>query len=288
MELRQIEYFIEVAKREHVTEAAHALHVAQSAVSRQIFNLEKELGVDLFIREGRNVRLTPIGKIFLEHMKDAMKVMHNAKREIREFLDPEKGTIRIGFPSSMATYTLPTAISAFREHYPKVNFAFNQGSYHQLIEQVTRGEIDMALLGPVPDSDRRIKSEVLFYEDIVALLPASHPLAGEEEISLEQLREDPFILLQEGYVLRDLVDNACLQVGFSPKVSFEGNDIDAIKGLVSTGLGVTLIPEITLVGSLPRQTVTLPIADPELKRTVGVITAKEREMLPTEKVFHEF
>ena len=78
MELRQIQYFMEVAKREHVTEAADALHVAQSAVSRQIFNLEAELGVDLFIREGRNVRLTPIGKIFLEHMEEAMNVIENA------------------------------------------------------------------------------------------------------------------------------------------------------------------------------------------------------------------
>ena len=85
MELRQIHYFIEVAKREHVTEAANVLHVAQSAVSRQIVNLEEELGVPLFIREGRNVRLTPIGRIFLEHMKEAVQVIENAKREVEEY-----------------------------------------------------------------------------------------------------------------------------------------------------------------------------------------------------------
>src|SRR4051794_8126592 len=108
MELRQIQYFIEVAKREHVTEAAVSLHVAQSAVSRQIVNLEAELGVDLFIREGRNVKLTPIGRTFLEHMEEAMKVIDNATREVQEYLDPERGVIRIGFPSSLAAYTLPT------------------------------------------------------------------------------------------------------------------------------------------------------------------------------------
>ena len=101
MELRQIHYFIEVAKREHVTEAALDLHVAQSAVSRQIFNLEAELGVSLFIREGRNVKLTPIGKVFLEHMQQAMKVIENAKRVVEEYVDPKKGTIHIGFPSSL-------------------------------------------------------------------------------------------------------------------------------------------------------------------------------------------
>src|SRR5690625_2311149 len=107
MELRQIKYFIEVAQREHVTEAANALHVAQSAVSRQIFNLEEELGVDLFIREGRTVRLTRIGQVFLEHMEKAMNVIDDAKQEVEEYLDPDKGTLQIGFSASLASYILP-------------------------------------------------------------------------------------------------------------------------------------------------------------------------------------
>src|SRR5699024_6009214 len=115
MELRQIKYFIEVAKREHVTEAAEALHVAQSAVSRQIFNLEEELGVDLFIREGRTVRLTRIGQVFLEHMEKAMNVMDDARQEVIEYTDPKKGTIHIGFAASLASYILPTAIFYFRK-----------------------------------------------------------------------------------------------------------------------------------------------------------------------------
>src|SRR5690625_617738 len=103
MELRQIIYFIEVAKREHVTDAANALHVAQSAISRQIFNLEAELGVDLFIREGRNVRLTPIGRIFLDHMEEAIQVINHAKQVVEEYTDPQRGTVRVGFPSSLAS-----------------------------------------------------------------------------------------------------------------------------------------------------------------------------------------
>src|SRR5690625_111231 len=99
LELRQIKYFIEVAKREHVTKAALSLHVAQSAVSRQIFNLEAELGVDLFLRKGRNVKLTAIGRIFLEHMEQAVHVIDDARQIIKEYTDPEKGTIHIGFPS---------------------------------------------------------------------------------------------------------------------------------------------------------------------------------------------
>jgi LysR family transcriptional activator of glutamate synthase operon len=288
LELRQIQYFNEVAKREHVTEAAHTLHVAQSAVSRQIFNLEAELGVSLFIREGRNVKLTPIGTMFLEQMEQAMKLIDNAKREVEEYLDPEKGTIRIGFPSSLAAYTLPTAISAFRERYPHVKFQLNQGSYPELIDGVVKGEFNLALLGPVPKKEKKIKGKTLFTENIVALLPSSHPLAEKRILKLSELREDSFILFPKGYILRDIIVNACGQIGFHPQVSFEGEDIDAIKGLVSAGLGVTLIPEITLIDSFPRSTVKIPITEPNVTRTVGVIIPSERELLPTEKLFYEF
>src|SRR4051812_48889721 len=107
MELRQLKYFIEVARVEHFSMAAETLHVAQSALSRQIGLLEKELGVELFEREGRNVKLTLIGKLFADQAKVALKAIDNATQLIDEYLDPERGTIRIGFPSSIASSTLP-------------------------------------------------------------------------------------------------------------------------------------------------------------------------------------
>lgn len=288
MELRQIKYFIEVARREHITEASEYLHIAQSAVSRQILNLEKELGIKLFLREGRNVRLTPAGKLFLERMEQAIQVIDKAKREIEESLDPEQGTIRIGFPSSMAAYVLPTVISEFRDIYPQVKFHLYQGAYRHLIETVVKGDIDLALVGPVPESDKRIKGYVLFPENLVALLPFRHSLAGESVLKLNRLRKDTFVLFPKGFILRELVEDACRRAGFVPKVSFEGEDIDAIKGLVAAGLGVTLIPQITLIDNVPRTTVKVPVVHPSVTRTVGVITPRDRDLLPTEKLFLEF
>jgi LysR family transcriptional regulator, transcription activator of glutamate synthase operon len=214
LELRQIEYFIEVAKREHMTEAAVDLHVAQSAVSRQIYNLEEELGVPLFIREGRKIRLTPIGHTFLSHMEQAMDIINRAKREMAESLDPEKGTIRIGFPSSLASYVLPRVISDFRESYPQAKFTLKQGSYRYLIDSVIKGNINMALIGPLPVNEKKIKGETLFIENLVALLPESHPLALKKSLSLNELQGNPFILSPKGYVLRDLVMKACKLHGF--------------------------------------------------------------------------
>lgn len=288
LELRQIKYFIEVAKREHVTEAAHALHVAQSAVSRQIFKLEAELGVDLFIRKGRNVKLTPIGKIFLEHMEQAVNVIEDARQVVSEYTDPERGTIHIGFPSSLATYILPTAISAFRNQYPNVHFELNQGSYHGLQDAIIKGDVNIALVAPVPAVKEKIKGSILFTEKIVALLPINHPLAHMKSLKLNELKNDSFVLYPEGFVLREIIEESCKQIGFRPKVSFEGKDIDAIKGLVSAGLGISLIPEITLVDNLPRATVTVPIIEPEITRTVGMMIPTDRSLLPTEKLFYDF
>jgi len=288
VELRQIKYFIEVAKREHMTEAAEALHVAQSAVSRQILNLEKTLGVDLFIREGRTIRLTSIGKVFLEHMERAVKVINDAKQVVEQYTDPEKGTIHIGFPSTLATYMMPTAISAFRRQYPEVNFDLHQQSYVDLSDSVLRGEVNIALIAPVPQSREKLKSTILFTENIVALLPISHPLAGRDFIYLSDLREEAFVLFQKESMLRDLVIKYCKQEGFSPNIAFEAKDIDAIKGLVSASLGVSLVPEITVIDQTPRATVAVPIRKPIVTRTVGMIVPAERDLLPTERLFYEF
>lgn len=288
MELRQIKYFMEVAKREHMTEAAEALHVAQSAVSRQIVNLEKTLGVDLFIREGRNIRLTSIGKVFLEHMERAMNVLDDARQVIEQHTDPEKGTIHVGFPSTLATYMMPTAISAFRKEYPDVKFDLHQRSYVNLSDSVLKGDVNIALIAPVPQTKEKLKSTILFTENIVALLPMSHPLSRRDFIYLSELRDEPFVLFQEQSMLRNIVISHCKREGFTPNIAFEAKDIDAIKGLVSAGLGISLVPEITVIDQVPRSAVAIPIRKPSVTRTIGMIIPSERRLLPTESLFYEF
>ncbi|MBY0096664.1 LysR family transcriptional regulator [Mesobacillus maritimus] len=288
MELRQLQYFAEVAKREHVTEAAAHLHVAQSAVSLQISKLEDELGVSLFERVGRNVKLTQIGKSFLTHVKKALKELDNAKQHVEEFLDPEQGTIKVGYPTSLASHLLPTIVSAFREKNPKISFHLNQGSYASLIEAVKNGDLDLAFLGPVPTNEADIKGTTLFTESLSALVHIGHPLAKNKSLSLTDLRSDDFVLFPKGYVLRQLVVDACKQAGFSPNITSEGEDMDALKGLVSAGIGMTLLPDSTISESVPRFTVKIPVVDPKVTRTVGIIIPKTREIAPSEKIFYQF
>ncbi|WP_099156869.1 LysR family transcriptional regulator [Virgibacillus ndiopensis] len=288
MELRQLRYFMEVAEREHVSDAAVHLHVAQSAISRQIANLEGELGVSLFEREGRNIKLTQIGKTFYNHCEIAMKAIDNAKKQIDEHLDPERGTIKIGFPTSLSNHLLPNVISAFKNEYPNVSFHLRQGSYSFLIDSVKKSEIDVAFLGPVPKEDPEIESHILFTENILALLPLTHPLAERKSLYLTDLRNDEFVSFPKGFILEKIIIDACKQVGFEPKISSEGEDLDAIKGLVSAGIGVTLLPESTFHESTPRMTVKIPLEIPEVRRTVGVIKQKNKTLAPSEKVFYSF
>ncbi|WP_332649029.1 LysR family transcriptional regulator [Lysinibacillus sp. 54212] len=288
MELRQLRYFVEVAEREHISEAAEHLHVAQSAISRQIANLEEELGTPLFERIGRNVKLTPIGKIFLEHTITALKAIDFAAKQVEEFLDPAKGTIKIGFPTSLASYVLPTVISAFKKEYPDVSFHLRQGSYKYLIEAVKNRELNLAFLGPLPPKDELINTTILFSENVHALLPANHSLAKNEKLNLVDLRNDNFVLFPEGYILHKVVLDACRSAGFVPTITSEGEDMDALKGLVAAGIGVTLLPESSLYDSTARFTVKVPIAMPAIRRTVGVISPTNRELAPSEKVFLNF
>jgi len=288
VELRQLRYFVEVAEREHISEAAEHLHVAQSAISRQIANLEEELGTPLFERIGRNVKLTPVGKIFLEHCITALKGIDFAAKQVEEFLDPAKGTLKIGFPTSLASYVLPTVISAFKKEYPEISFHLRQGSYKYLIDAVKNRELNLALLGPLPPKDEAINTTVLFSENIHALLPATHPLAKNESINLVDLRQDQFVLFPEGYILNKVAVDACRSVGFMPNITSEGEDMDALKGLVAAGIGVTLLPESSLYDSTPRMTVKVPIAIPNIRRTVGIIAPTSRDLAPSEEVFVKF
>lgn len=288
MELRQLRYFIEVAEREHISEASVHLHVAQSAVSRQIANLEDELGVQLFERIGRNVKLTPIGKIFLEHSVSAIQAIDFAKKQIDEYLDPEKGTIKIGFPTSLAGHLLPTVISAFKKEHPNVAFHLRQGSYNYLIEAVKQRELNLAFLGPLPPKESSLNNTILFTENFSILVNANHPFAKRDKIPLIDLRKEEFVLFPEGYIMQKLVIEACNSVGFTPKVSSEGEDMDAIKGLVAAGIGLTLLPESTFYDSTPRFTKKIPIELPNIRRTVGIISPSTRNLSPSEKVFHDF
>ncbi|MFD1953420.1 LysR family transcriptional regulator [Paenibacillus thailandensis] len=288
MELRQLYYFVKVAKKEHVTQAAEELHVAQSAVSRQIHQLEEELGVKLFLQKGRNLQLTPVGQLFLKRAEVILADLDRAIVEIHEFLDPEKGEIRLGFPHSLGVSIIPQVVASFRKLHPNVKFRFRQGMYPSLIRDMLKGEIDLAFISPFPESYEALCGEVLLTEELYAILPPGHPLSGEEAIHLSQLKDEVFVLFGEGYSLRPIVWEACQEAGFTPQIGFEGEETETIRGLVAAGMGVSLLPEMALYHTGPLQPAKVRLLSPKVTRTIGIIHRSNEKLPLVAKVFHNF
>lgn len=288
MELRQLYYFVKVAKKEHVTQAAEELHVAQSAVSRQIHQLEEELGVKLFLQKGRNLQLTPAGQLFLKRAEVILDDLEKAVVEIHEFMDPERGEIRLGFPHSLGMSLVPQVVAAFRKQHPKVQFRFKQGMFPSLLRDMMQGDIDLAFISPFPDDHQSVCGEVLLTEQLFAILPPSHPLAGSEEIDLALLKDETFVMFSEGYSLRPIVWEACLEAGFTPKVGFEGEETDTIRGLVAAGMGVSLLPDMALRQTGPLQPAKVKLKSPAVTRTIGLIRRSNEKLPLVANVFRSF
>ncbi|AOZ93982.1 LysR family transcriptional regulator [Paenibacillus crassostreae] len=288
MELRQLQYFMKVAQKEHVTQAAEELHVAQSAVSRQIHQLEQELGVDLFIQKGRNLQLTPVGHLFCKRVESLMKELDQAVAEVHEFLNPEHGEIRIAFPHSLGIHLIPTVVSEFKKEYPNVKFRFKQGMFPSLIRDVISSEVDLAFISPFPEKHDQVKGDIVLTEELFAILPPNHTLAEEESIHLNQLKDDKFILFSEGYSLRPIVWQACSEAGFSPEIAFEGEETDTIRGLVAAGMGVSLLPEMAFFQSNPLQPSRVRISEPKVTRTIGLIHRSDDKLPLVAQAFRNF
>ena len=289
MELRQLQYFVKVARKQHVTQAAEELHVAQSAVSRQIHQLEEELGVRLFVQKGRNLQLTPVGQLFLRRAEEILDLVDKTMLEVLEFTDPEAGEVRLAFPHSLGVNLVPRMAAAFRKEHPNVKFRFRQGNYEGLIHMVEQGTVDLALISPFPKDRERLDGEVVLTEELYAILPPNHPLVREKAIRLDQLRDDEFVVFSEGYSLRNILIDACVEAGFRPKICSEGEETDTIRGLVAAGMGVSLLPEMSLTTGLNSPLAPVKVrVEPKIVRTIGLIRRRDEKLPPVAAVFHRF
>ncbi|ELC7928070.1 LysR family transcriptional regulator [Listeria monocytogenes] len=288
MELRQLKYFMEVARVEHMTKASENLHVAQSAVSRQITKLEEELGVHLFDRVGRNMQLTSVGQDFLKQAAIALNELQKAEALVAEYTDPAKGTVRVGLPNSLSTKVLPSVISTFREKYPQITYQFMEGTNEELTEMLLSGVLDMTFLSPVPESSEQIEAIRFFDEKLKLIVPKTHPLAENFTVSLKELASEKFVLYPEDFDLYKIVTKAANKKGFEPQIAFQSRDFYTIQGLVGTGLGISILPEMILDGAIFKETKSIALRDKELRRSVGIITTKKRNLSPSENLFRSF
>ncbi|WP_241787770.1 LysR family transcriptional regulator [Streptomyces sp. PRh5] len=276
--------FAAVARHEHVTRAAQELGVPQSTLSRAMVRLEEDLGVSLFARRGRTVALTPAGRTFLRSVERALAEVDRAAESVRADADPAAGRVSFGFLHTLGTETVPGLIRSFRVDHPRVRFQLVQNYGEAMIERMRAGGLDLCLTSPVPDAPDLVARR-LDEQRLRLVVPDDHRLAGRRRVRLAEAASELFVTLEPGYGLRRITDALCAEAGFTPRIAFEGEEAETLRGLVAAGLGVALLPP----PAVPRPGVAeLAVTAPRAVREIGVAWLDGHPDTPPVAAFKKF
>ncbi|MCF7754429.1 LysR family transcriptional regulator [Paenibacillus xylanexedens] len=270
MELLQLKYFLTVARCEHVTEAAGKLHVTQSSLSKTIQRLEDDLGVPLFDRIGRKLRLNDFGRTFLQRTEKALFELEQGKREIADLSNPEQGTLQLAVTTAS---TLPGILREFRKNKPDIQFHVQMVSLENMSRLLHRGEVDFCLSSPPIHGDD-IECQILYNDPIVVAVPMGHRYADRSSIQLTELKDERFVGVKQGYGVRDMVDSVCQSVGFVPKYVYEGDEPARLTALVEAEIGLAFIPS---TARNPHERIRyLQVEEHKLVREIALLSHKNR------------
>ena len=241
MELRQLQYFVAVARHGGFTRAAEQLWITQSALSQQVRRLEAELGVALLHRSAHGAELTPAGEELLARAEAILGEVERARAALDRHAGAVRGRVRVAATTGDAPW-LPATLAAFHHAHPRLQLALRHAGAAEAAGLVARGAVDLAVAGldgPVPAG---VAATLLAEEPMCALLAPDDPLAGAGPLRLEDLRGRAFILAEPGTALRETVMAACQRAGFSPVPLFELSDPATARQLAHGGLAVSVVP----------------------------------------------
>ena len=246
MEVRQLRYFAAVAEYLNFTEAAKHLYVAQSAVSQQIAELEKELGVQLFNRTKRSVKLTNAGKVLLKEANFIIGRMKEAEEKTKQADMGLVGTLRVGYLGYAERSLLPPFIRHFRQLYPQIELHVDQYHHGELIEMINNEALDIGFtLAFGVESMSHLDFMTIFQETITVVMHEDHPRAKEKIIKLSELSAEPFVVLNrrespQGY---QQTLHICTKNGFTPHIAHEPKLLQTVLMLVDAGMGIAILPQ---------------------------------------------
>ncbi|WP_426007584.1 LysR substrate-binding domain-containing protein [Paenarthrobacter sp. NyZ202] len=232
----------ELGRTEHMTETAHILGVPQSTVSRAVARASAIVGMDLLVRDGRGIRLTPAARTLLPYVEAALEDFQAGLDRVRDESNIVRGRIGVSFQHTFGEATLPLLIGAFRSRHRNIVFDLRQGPRDGCLDELSRGDTDFALTAPIAPAGRGITSHALYREPLRAVLHYRHPLARRSSVHLAELRNDPYVTLPEGVGLRALGEALLREAGFRPRTAFEVQESTTVRGLVSAGLGYSILP----------------------------------------------
>jgi DNA-binding transcriptional LysR family regulator len=280
MQLQQLTYFVAVAEVRHFTQAAELLRVAQPSLSKQIRALETELGAALFSRARGNITLTPAGEALLPLARRILADVDTARLEVQELAGLRRGRVRLGATPSLCGGLLADVLRRFHDSYPGIRLLVEEGGSRDLVRDLTRGDLDLALvILPLAD-DTPLVTDPVLRENLVVAAPAAAATRDRPVVKITELRDRPLVMFRSGYDLREATIGACRDAGFEPRFAVEGGEMDAVLRFVEVGLGIAVVPSMVLAGRPGLRGTPLVLENRRgLQRTVAL--AHRKDVAPT-------
>ncbi|MEV7548558.1 LysR family transcriptional regulator [Amycolatopsis sp. NPDC089917] len=266
MDLLALRYFQTVARLEHVGRAAEKLRVAQPSLSRTLARLESDLGVPLFDRHGRRIRLNRFGAAFLRRVDRALAELDDARQELDDAAGLERGAVTVAAESLLV---LTEPLRTFVPGHPLVDVRLSQASAEGMAEKLRSGDVDLCVTSQ-PLSGDDIRSRVLLDERVMLCVPAGHRLAGRGRVALADLAGEPFLTTRTGYWQRALVERLFAKAGLDLHIVCEGDEAAVLFQLIDAGLGIAFVPSLGLRADTSTTVVWLEVDDPECRRVLSV------------------
>jgi LysR family transcriptional activator of glutamate synthase operon len=280
MELRQLRYLVALADERHFTRAAAREHVAQPALSQQIRRLEDELGLPLVERTTRQVTITDAGNLLVARARRILAELEAARVELLAVKGMESGRVTVGTMHTMGPVDVSVALAIFHQRHPAIELTVREHSSEELAEMLRDDELDLAFLSVTERVESHgLALHQLVLEELVALLPPEHPLAGRERLEVAELAGEEFISFRPGARLRELLHAAARSAGFEPQVKLESNESQRIRRLVSRGMGVAILPRSDAVAP-GAEVAVVALAGPPLVRDITLAWRQDRRHPP--------
>lgn len=273
MTLQELRYLVAVADERHFARAATACHVSQPTLSTQIKKLEDYLGVVLLDRSQRSVRPTPVGEQVIAQARIVIEEFDKIRPLVRSKGDPMEGPLRLGVIPTLGPYLIPQLLPALRARYPKLRLLLREDLTANLLERLSAGTLDAALLAlPVP-GDGLAASE-LFREPFQVALPQGHALARKRRLQEEDLTGESVLLLEEGHCLRDQALEICGATRSPDSEEIRATSLETLRQMVAAGIGCTLLPALAVATGAADTGLTeiRPFARPAPTRTIGIVS----------------
>ncbi|WP_374440910.1 LysR family transcriptional regulator [Pseudomonas panipatensis] len=273
MEFRQLRSFVEVVRQGSFTQAAAILHASQSAVSKQVAQLEQSLQVQLLERSGPHIRPTAAGNVVLRRAEDMLRLRRELLTELDELSQMKRGELRLGLPLLGADPLFAWRFAEYRKRYPQIQVRLLEGGSKTLEQAVRAGELELA--GCLTPSDTLFDWQEFCNEPLDALLPADHPLAERPSIALRELADTPFLLYQQSFTLNDRLLRACHEAGFEPREGGRSGQADFLGALVAAGQGVVLLPRAVAREIERPGVVRVLLSEPDLRWDICFIWRRD-------------